>query len=437
MFNSITIARTSNQTTVDIKKILLQLQELADCANIPLSEVLNDNISMSDSKQKLETIILENHKYNIYYSENEKAWRTYLPDETKPSKRKPIKRNSKSNLEKAIIEFYLEKQRNEARNNISLKDIYKEWLLYRRDYTSVKPKTIQENVSDWNTFFKDTQLANMPLKEIYPITLIRFFREVTKNRTYTHKRISNARSILNGIMSYAIEEELISHNPVSDVDFSMFCYKPVENQSNNVFSKEEATTLLTYLQSINEPYALAIQLSFYLFIRVGETKALRWNDVDWDKKTIYLHGQVLTERNLNDDLTFSKRKVTISNQMKGNTSHGFRTQYLTENAIIILQKAHALNPDGEYIFEPNGNVMTTDSFNRRLKKYCKECGIPYYSSHKIRFFNASTAYNGENLVTISRLMGHSEVETTLHYLRNVHKEDDNISAFQGLGLSSK
>lgn len=68
-----------------------------------------------------------------------------------------------------------------------------------------------------------------------PITLIRFFREVTRNREYTHKRISNARSVLNGMMSYAIEEEIIEHNPVSDVNFKQFTYKPVENQSDNVF----------------------------------------------------------------------------------------------------------------------------------------------------------------------------------------------------------
>ena len=74
---------------------------------------------------------------------------------------------------------------------------------------------IQEYVSEWNKFFKDTSLAKMKIGEIKPITLIRFFREVTKNREHTHKRISNARSVLNGIMSYAIEEEIISHNPVS------------------------------------------------------------------------------------------------------------------------------------------------------------------------------------------------------------------------------
>lgn len=40
---------------------------------------------MKDAKKELEHIILENHKYQIYYSDSEKAWRTYLPDEMKPS----------------------------------------------------------------------------------------------------------------------------------------------------------------------------------------------------------------------------------------------------------------------------------------------------------------------------------------------------------------
>ena len=79
---------------------------------------------------------------------------------------------------------------------------------------------------------------------------------------------------------------------------------------------------------------------------------------------------------MNDDLTFSKREVKVVNQMKGNISHGFRKQFLTDEAIKILQKARELNPHGVYVFEPNGEIMTTDSFNRRLKKYCKEAGVP-------------------------------------------------------------
>ena len=308
--------------------------------------------------------------------------------------------------------------------------------MYKRDDTSVKAQTIQEYVSEWNRFFKDTELVKMKIGEIKPITLIRFFREATKDRQFTHKRVSNARSVLNGIMSYAIEEEIISHNPVSDVNFKQFTYKPVEVQSDNVFSRDDTHKLLNYLRCIIESYSLAIQLSFYLFIRVGETKAIRWEDIDYNNRLVYLHRQATCERTLNDDLTFSSRKVKVVNQMKGNTSHGFRKQFLTDEALKILHKAKELNPNGIYVFEPNGEIMTTDSFNRRLKKYCKEAGVPYHSSHKIRFYNASTAFDGNNLTTLSYLMGHSETATTLHYLRNVNKRKNDRLAFQNLGISS-
>lgn len=417
----------------DIKNVNTDalLQYMQEEGIIKMDEVLKDFEKMNDKK------ILKEHKYEIYYSESEKSWRTYLPDDTNPRKRRPLKRKSRANLEKEIIRFYKERQKEQNRADITLEQLYKEWLIYRRDYTSVKPKTIQEDISEWNRFFKDTELIHTKVKDVKPITLFRFFREVTRNREYTHKRISNARSVLNGMMSYAIEEEIIEHNPVSDVNFKQFTYKPVENQSDNVFSYEETQKLLSYLQGIYEPYSLAIQLSFYLFIRVGETKAIQWQDIDYKNRSVYLHRQVTCARILNDDLTLSKRQVTVAKQMKGNTSKGFRKQYLTDEALSILKKAKEINPNGIYIFEPNGSLMTTDSFNRRLKKYCREAGVPYYSSHKIRFYNASTAYDGKNLTAISHLMGHSKVETTIHYLRNVHKDENPTLAFKNLGLSKK
>ena len=84
------------------------LNTLAACANMTADEVFKDFETMTNKK------ILENHKYEIYYSESEKSWRTYLPDDTKPNNRRPIKRKSKENLEKEIIRFYIEKQKSKT-----------------------------------------------------------------------------------------------------------------------------------------------------------------------------------------------------------------------------------------------------------------------------------------------------------------------------------
>lgn len=61
-------------------------------------------------------------------------------------------------------------------------------------------------------------------------------------------------------------------------------------------------------------------------------------------------------------------------RIEWNTSHEFHKQFLIDEALKILHKAREFNPNGTYLFEPNGTIMTNDSFNRRLKKYCKEAG---------------------------------------------------------------
>lgn len=49
------------------------LNTLATCANMSADEVFKDFKLMANKK------ILENHKYEIYYSESEKSWRLIYP----------------------------------------------------------------------------------------------------------------------------------------------------------------------------------------------------------------------------------------------------------------------------------------------------------------------------------------------------------------------
>ena len=126
-----------------------------------------------------------------------------------------------------------------------------------------------------------------------------------------------------------------------------------------------------------------------------------------------------------------KVRTTVLTERYKNT---FRdTLKVTDNAIIVLEKAKELNPDGEFVFMPYGRPMNTERFNIYLKKYCNAVGIPPRTSHKIRFYSASVAYNGKNLVTISKMMGHSQTATTMHYLRDVMQDDNLEETFRNLG----
>lgn len=133
---------------------------------------------------------------------------------------------------------------------------------------------------------------------------------------------------------------------------------------------------------------------------------------------------------MNDDLSFGNTEVNVYNRTKCNTEKGKRYLPLTQEAREILKKAKEINPDGQYVFMPFGKLMLTDTFNEYLKKYCNAAGVPYYSSHKIRFSSCSLLYDGKNLAQVSALMGHSDTSTTLGYLRSVYDTDKMLDSME-------
>ncbi|HVI43079.1 MAG TPA: site-specific integrase, partial [Anaerovoracaceae bacterium] len=308
----------------------------------------------------------------------------------------------------------------------TLESLFPDWMIWRRDHTKVTNKTLQENKILWHTMFASTEIVKMPLASLKAKDFIKFFREITKDRQITRKRFNDGKSILNSIYYYAIEQEIVESNPLKDINYRIFSYKPI-NDKPDVFTLEERAKLLKYLEKIENIYSLAIQLDFHIIARIGELKSLEWSDISGD--TIRVQTQLLMEQTMNDDLSFNVRTPNNVAHIKGNTSHGFRDMPLTPNAKRILKQIKKINPNGQYILMHDGKQLSTVTFNRYLRQYCKEAGVPYKSSHKIRFTVASLLYkNGVSATQLQEWLGHSQLTMTLHYLRNITTEDDAYNA---------
>jgi len=321
---------------------------------------------------------------------------------------------------KALIDKLYEMEYGRA--NSSLSSLFNEWMLWRRDFTPVCDKTLKEDVNNWKRYLQDEPLSEVPLKDILPKDFIRLFRKWTKDRQMTRKKFNNVKSLINGIYYYAIEDGIVEHNPIKDINSKQFSFKPVNND-DDVFTVEERKKLLSYLADNDDMYSLAVQLDFQLVLRIGELLSLRWSDISYGN--IHIQSQLLTERKMNDDLTFSPREHVNVDHVKGNTDKGYRFQPLTDEAIKILEKIKEQNPDGEFILMKDGRQLNANSFNRWLKRYCEDCDIPVRSSHKIRFCVASILYDaGVPLTVLQQLLGHTTTAMTLHYLRRVTPTKD-------------
>jgi integrase len=282
---------------------------------------------------------------------------------------------------------------------------------------------IKENLFLWNSLYKDVQIVKRPIVSLTAQDFSIFFRIMTKDGNMTSKRFNDGKSVLNSIYDYAMEIGLVPLNPIKSVSCNKLNFKPVNNNLD-VYTLEERKKLLDLLSTKkNDIYSLAIQLNFNLIARIGELKDFMWSDIG--DKHIRIQGQLLEEQTMNDDLSFNTRTYNHVDYVKGRTSDGFRNIPLTPKARDIIEKIKELNPDGEFMLMCDGKPLTTVTFNRYLKAFCKEAGITYRSSHKIRFCVASAMYaKGVAATKLQKLLGHSTLAMTLKYFKDITPEND-------------
>lgn len=293
-------------------------------------------------------------------------------------------------------------------SNASLEMLYPLWIEYRIKESSVKEKTIKENGYIWNAHLKGQDITRKPIRSLLPKDYIVFFRKITKNRQMTRKRFNDMKSIMNGILYFAIEKDIISHNPLLDINYQQFSYKAEDNEIMP-YTENERQMILSYLGD-DDLYSLAIKLFFHLTLRIGELKGLRYDDISGN----FIHI-----------CRFVDEKNRIVDDIKGHVAAGRRWLPLPDESIRIIECIRILNPNSEYLFFRDGKPITTCTFNRHLKRCCDSLNIEYRSSHKLRFSTASILYKkGVTVPELQGMLGHTTTAMTNHYLRNVSSRDE-------------
>lgn len=380
--------------------------------------IINKEDVLKEVKMKQNEKIINQHPYKINQGKNGR-WYTYLKDPESPKGRRQIAKSTKEKIYEAILADYNQRNKKNDLNSITLENLYEKWMIWRRD-TGTAPKTITENKNEWNRFLKSNPIAHKKVREIRMYDLEDFFMQITTNHAITYKRLTNVKSMLNGLFKYGIRISLINDSPMHNVDFAQFqtrC-KP-ENSVKDIYTLAEREAILQYLSAKTDIYSFAAQLAFYLCVRVGELITLKKSDIDIQDNKIYILRSARKQQILQDDLTFSPVEYTVEERIKGNKAQGFRFIPLTPQSKKLIEKIMDLYPDGDYLFMRNGHTLYTDSFNRYLKnKVCMPLKIPYRSSHQIRFTVATLLYEaGIPINQISAMLGHSETRTTMHYIR--------------------
>lgn len=165
---------------------------------------------------------------------------------------------------------------------------------------------------------------------------------------------------------------------------------------------------MEYLKSNPTMINLGLLLAFQTGLRCGELAALKPTDVT--RKAIHVQRQEIKYK---DEIT-QKTVHVIKDCPK--TASGDRYVILPASALETLEMIKELNPNGEFLFEIDGNRIKYYSYNKALYQLCKDLGLSQKSMHKIRRTYGTTLIDaGVAESLIAQQMGHKDISVTKTY----------------------
>lgn len=244
--------------------------------------------------------------------------------------------------------------------------------------------------------------------------------------------VSTAKKAYNGLndfLKYAVFKHMIRFNPMGimkapkaqeNYEVTAETIEAEPNEADKALSREETTMLRSVLyqrwkrppQNRRFVNGAAIDLILNTGLRMGEALALKWADINFEKKTLSVTKNLITVKNR--EKTGKSYKIVIQDKPK--TEKSKRLLPLNKAALAALEDlktAPGYNPGGFVIHTKTGTPIVPRTFEQTLELMCRAAGIRRVGVHALRHTYATRLFEKRvDIKVISELLGHSSTEIT-------------------------
>ena len=157
---------------------------------------------------------------------------------------------------------------------------------------------------------------------------------------------------------------------------------------------------------------------YYLGLRCGEATALKFSDINWQKKEVSIN-KTLTTKLKGQLYTFSSPKTANSNRVLPIPLKLLK-EYQELNKLAKEKKYYT---DDWFLF---GNELPfrETTIQAKKNKYCKLAEVKQIRIHDFRHsFCVLALHNGINIQTVSKYMGHAKPSITWDIYCHVMRQD--------------
>ena len=234
---------------------------------------------------------------------------------------------------------------------------------------------------------------------------IQDFIKSKKEEGLSQRSIKGIVSVVKMLLKYLRERDLISGE-----DFKIEMPKDYHLKEVDVFTVAHQQTLLQHITSNLSLKNLGILICLNSGLRIGEICALKWRDIDLRKgvlnvnKTVYrLYLGKEAER---------KTELMVS---PPKTLHSNRFIPLPDYLIEIVRKFGLNKNEENYILSDSMMPMEPRNYRNYYRQLLQKLNLPELKFHSLRHsFATRCIESGCDYKTVSALLGHSDISTTLN-----------------------
>lgn len=345
---------------------------------------------------------------------------------------------------------YEAKYPNEAETEATVEDIHDEPVVASvaapvaissaplfSDFCDIYLAAKKENISSTTYLLYETaiqrifipRLGQLHLDEIKPFhvqELINYLatpsgRVDKKGEKLSPATIRRYLTILQSIMTMAWKQEYISSNPA---DTRRLEIAKIVTPEVEAFSNEEITEILKMAQLEPIHIHAVIATAIYTGARRGEIAGLKWEDVDFENRTMYIRRSVIKLVGQEPEIKLPKTISSIRQMAIPQALCDILRELKNEQDRKKALLGDKWHDEGFLFTDWCGHVMHPHTPTKQFDKFLKKYGFRHLKFHGLRHSSATYLLsNGCDIKTVSKRLGHTSIDTTNIYVHALAKTD--------------
>ena len=302
--------------------------------------------------------------------------------------------------------------------------------IWKRDYGSkeLAPSTYNRYLGMLNSRIIP-YFSHFHVDKIKPTDIMQFYDLLSRDTQIVRRKNNNGKKtgkplssktivehhrLLHAMLQRAVYWQMIVANPAERVQ-----PPKTKKPKRKYYDDEQSKTLVSNLMELTEDqfkYKVAIILTIFTGVRLGELMGLEWSDINFKDGIVNINrsSQYLAEKGV-----FTKTPKTESS---------IRDVAIPEFVVTLLEEYKYWYDNQKALFgelwydsnrlfvQTDGKPMHPSTISKWIEKFVEQIGLPVINFHGLRHTNATLLISQNiDVSVVAARLGHAQITTTYNF----------------------